>query len=58
MGDAEHRCALLVGDLPQQRDHGQTVVGVERAGRFIGEQQAGALGQRAGDGDALLFAPR
>ena len=56
MGDEDHRHApfgLLgkekIGDLPAG-------IGIEVAGRFVGDQYGRRRGKRAGDGDTLLFA--
>ena len=56
VGDADHRRAVLRGGAAQQAHDHLAVLAVERRGRLVGEQQAAALGERAGDGDALLLA--
>ena len=43
-------------ELDQQREDAVGGVWIEIAGRLVGQQQRRAVGQRAGDGDALLLA--
>ena len=45
----------------QREEFGENLVGggfIEVAGRLVGEDQRRAIGERAGDGDALLLAAR
>ena len=56
MGDDDQRRARFGPAREDQIDDRLTGVGVEIASRFICEQQRRARSQRAGDGDALLFA--
>src|SRR5829696_171543 len=35
MGDCQHRAALVLGDLRQQRHDGETVLAVEGSGRLV-----------------------
>ncbi len=56
VGNADHRCVVLGGGAAQQADDHLAVLAVQRRSRFVGEQQGGALGDGAGDGDALLLA--
>ena len=58
MGDDYHRHAFFGIQGAEQREHLDAGFGVERARRFVGEQQFGLVGQAAGDGDALLLAAR
>jgi hypothetical protein len=44
--------------LLQHAHHFLAVLGVEVAGRFVGQDQLGLRDQRAGDRDALLLAAR
>ena len=45
----------LAVEVAQQREDGLRGVGVKRAGGLVGEQDARAVGQGAGDGHALLL---
>lgn len=56
VGDDDDARAALVGDAGKQLHHLPAAPAVERGGRLIGQDQAGLVGQRAGDGDALLLA--
>ncbi len=53
---AQHRHALLGGEVAQQAHHLLGGFGVEAGHRLIGQQGAWALGQSAGDGGALRLA--
>ena len=55
VGNDDDRDALLVEILHQVHDLVRGLR-IERARRFIGQQDAGAVGQGASDGDALLLA--
>ncbi len=55
MGDDDDRMALRVHGA-QQFHHVLAALAVERAGRFVGKDDASAIHQRAGDGNALLLA--
>ncbi len=50
-GGAMRTCVAM-----QDVDHALTVLGVQRAGGFVGEDQRRRLGERAGDSDALFLA--
>ena len=54
--DDDDTGAALVGDLCKEFHDLPATLAVERGGGFIGEDEAGLIGQGAGDGDALLFA--
>jgi hypothetical protein len=56
VGDNQHRLAHLVGHTGQQVEDELRVGGVQVAGRFVGQDDAGGVRQRARDGHALLFA--
>ena len=56
--DHDHGLAELVDRAAQQPEHLGGGLGVEVAGRLVGEDHGGARDQRAGDGDALLLAAR
>ena len=56
MGDDQQRRSGFGTAGQQQLDDLLAGCRIEIAGRFIGENQAGARGGGAGDGDALLFA--
>jgi hypothetical protein len=58
VGEDQHAGAPLVGDLAEELHHLPAAVAVEGRGRFIGQNEAGLVGQRAGHGDALLLAAR
>ncbi|MCY1410087.1 hypothetical protein D9M71_254500 [compost metagenome] len=55
VGDQDQRVALG-GQLVEQRHHLLAAAAVQRAGRFVGEDDAAAVHQRAGDGNPLLLA--
>src|SRR5262249_30867240 len=48
--------AGLLGELVEVVEHRLRRVRVEVAGRLVGQQPARRIGERAGDGDALLLA--
>jgi len=48
--------AGLVGEFTEKGEDVGAVFGIEVAGGFVGEDDAGAVNEGAGDGDALLFA--
>jgi hypothetical protein len=50
--------ALVADHVVQGLEHSLGGGGIEVAGRLVGQQQAGLVGQGAGDGDALLLAAR
>ena len=56
MGRDDDRDAPLVDQLTQDAHHRPPPPGVELRGRLVGNQEAGLVGQRAGDGDPLLLA--
>ena len=45
-------------ELAEQREHALAVLGIEVAGRFIGDEQRGFMHERAGDGGALHLTTR
>ena len=55
MGDEDDGDTLAVEVLEQGQDL-QRGAAVEGTGRLVGEQEAGLVDERAGDGDALLLA--
>ena len=55
VGHHDHGLAL-VGDVAQDREHLLGRCRVERAGRLVGDDDLGAVGERARDGDALALA--
>ena len=57
VGDEEDRLAAGVQPA-EQLEHLEAALGVERAGRLVGEQQRGRVGQGPGDGQALALAAR
>ncbi len=57
MGGHQHG-GTQAGRLPQRRGDRARVGLVEAAGRLVHQQQPRSGSQRAGDGDALLFAAR
>ena len=50
--------AVAPGELGDQRSHRLSAVVVELAGRLVGQQQRGAVGQRRAQGDPLALAAR
>src|SRR6476646_5189917 len=56
VGDHHHRLAELVDRLAQQLHDVGAGLGVEVAGRLVGEDDGRFADQGAGDGDALLLA--
>ena len=54
--DQDQRDAEFVPHLPQQRKHFAAGLGVQVAGGLVGKEYGGLVGQRAGDGNALLLA--
>jgi len=56
VADAEHGGALLAADLLDEVHGARGVLGVEAGGGLVGEDELGAAGEGAGDGDALLLA--
>ena len=56
VGDEEEGFALAVDEVGEEAEDAVGVGGVEVAGRFVGQEDAGVVGQGAGNGDALLFA--
>ncbi len=57
MRDHQDRLVELAAGASQHVQHGVGVFRVEIAGRLVGQHDGGAADERAGDGDALLFAP-
>ena len=55
VGDVDHGLAAL-GQLGQEVEDLGGGFGVEVAGRLVGDEDGRVVGQRAGDGDALLLA--
>jgi hypothetical protein len=58
MADEDQRGADGGGLLQQQVDEGLLAFGIERRGRFVGDQDFRPADQRARGGDALLLADR
>ena len=58
MGDEDHAQRELAPHCRKERQHLGLHGDIERRHRLVGHQQAGAHGQRAGDGDALALAAR
>ena len=55
MSDHDDGDAELTVDLAEELQHVARGGGVQCTGGFIGQQQTGVGGQRAGDADALLL---
>lgn len=55
VGDDDEGFAVLVDDVEQHVHDGCACGGIEIAGGFICEEDAGVVDKGAGDGDALLF---
>ena len=53
--EEHHGDAVLVGDLAQQHQQVGALLGLELAGRLVGEQHRGAADQGAGEGGALAL---
>src|SRR5690606_5650320 len=49
---------LLDGNLAQEVHDDAGALGIKCRRRFVGEDDAGAVGERTGDGDTLRFASR
>ena len=58
VGDDDDAGVLFVGDLAEQLHHLSAANAVQSGGGFIGENQAGAVGQRPGYRDPLLLPAR
>ena len=58
MGRDEHRHPFLLRNVEKVLENHPRSVGIEVPGRLVGNQDLGLVGQRPGDGDALLFAAR
>ena len=56
VGDEHDGGAGLIGEFAEQSEDVGAVFGVEVAGGFVGEDDAGSVDEGACDGDALLFA--
>ena len=56
--DQQHGRAAFLTDLPQGIQHQLARLGVEVAGRFVGEDQRRVVRQRTGNRDTLLLAAR
>ena len=54
----DERHLSLVTHLQQQIENVAAVRTIEVAGRFVGQNQRRIVGQRPGDGNALLLAAR
>ena len=54
----EEDCAAAVGDGSHISVHSRSGTTVERAGRFVREEDLGSVRQRPRDGDALLLTAR
>ena len=58
VGDEHDRHVLLLVEFLKQREHPDPRLAIQRAGWFVAKQQIGTLGDRAGDGHALLLSAR
>lgn len=58
MGGHESRDLFAADDRTQQFHHGVPGFRVQLAGRLVGDEDRGAVGQGAGDGDALALPAR
>src|SRR5579862_7279277 len=58
MRDQQERMLPVRANLAKQLQNRCAVLGIEAAGRLVRQYQGRRVGQRAGDGDALLFADR
>jgi hypothetical protein len=56
VGDEEDGGAAFAGELAEEFDGGVAGDGIEGGGGFVGEDEAGLMGEGAGDGDALALA--
>ena len=56
VGAGDDGDAFAVAEVAEEAEDGAGGGGVEFAGGLVGEDEAGLAGERAGDGDALLFA--
>ena len=57
MGNDEQRFPARPRQLEQQVDNRVAGLGIEIAGRLVGKNNVGIVGQGASNGHALLFAP-
>ena len=57
MGDQQDRLAARV-QTGEQLEHFLAALGVERAGRLVGQQQRRLVGKRPGDREALALTAR
>src|SRR5690606_35986651 len=58
MGDGDDAGFLLDGKLAQKVHHQSGPLAVERGGRFVGQDDAGTVGQRPRNGHSLRLATR
>lgn len=56
VGDDDEGASVFTDKVEEEFDDGLAGLGVEIAGRFVSEENAGIVDEGAGDGDALLFA--
>lgn len=56
VADDDDAAAVLFGEAAEETGDLPSVAGVEVGGRFVGEGDGGVVGERAGDGNALLLA--
>ena len=56
VGDGDHCGAVVAGQAGEDVEHRLGVLRVQVAGRLVGQDHARAVGQGAGDGDALALA--
>ncbi len=56
VGDDDDGGAAVAGDLAEEFHDLAAALAVEGGGGFVGEEEAGLVGEGAGDGDALLLA--
>ena len=55
VGDDDEGLAELVAEVKEKLVEFSLVFGVERAGRFVGQDDGGTVDEGAGHGDTLLF---
>ena len=56
VGDDDHGAVRRAGDVAEEFEHDLAVLGIERGGGFVADDERRFVDQRAGDGDALLLA--
>ena len=58
VGDGDDRRVLIYGQLAQEVHHDLRPLRVKCGSRLVGQNDAGAIGERPGDGNALRLASR